>query len=176
MRIILDSQISTSYTASEAVIAGAVAGAVGGATFGLSTAVVGTGLVGTVVSGAVNGVVAGQAAIATGNVLSGREVTAGLGNPSDIAQDAVVGAVMAGVARSVDTALIRTRYPDQSLQHCRGSHISVGFTRSPSIPCGFSDYESTSDLRIATSPTLDLALKAWISCWLWDRVLDDGSS
>ncbi len=77
--------------------AGAVAGAVGVATFGAGTAVLGTGAVATVASGAVSGAVAGQAAIATENVLSGREVTEDLGDPADIATDAVIGGTLSGV-------------------------------------------------------------------------------
>jgi len=94
-----------------AVGAGAVTGAVGVATFGVGAAVLGTSLAGMMVAGAASGVVAGQAAIVTENVLSGREITEGLGHPSDIARDAVVGAVLAGVGRSIDIALIRARYP-----------------------------------------------------------------
>jgi RHS repeat-associated protein len=94
-----------------AVGAGAVAGAVGVATFGVGTAVLGTSLAGMMAAGAASGAVAGQAAIATENVLSGREITEGLGHPSDIARDAVAGAVLAGVGRSIDIALIRARYP-----------------------------------------------------------------
>jgi len=76
---------------------GAVAGAVGVATFGLGTAVMGTSLGATVAAGAISGAVSGQAARATENVLSGQELTAGLGNPLDIAADAVVGGALAGV-------------------------------------------------------------------------------
>jgi len=76
---------------------GAVAGAVGVATFGLGTAVMGTGLGATVAAGAISGAVSGQAARATENALSGQEVTAGLGNPVDIAADAVIGGALAGV-------------------------------------------------------------------------------
>jgi len=94
-----------------AVGAGAVAGAVGVATFGVSTAVLGTSLAGMMAAGAASGAVAGQAAIATENVLSGREITEGLGHPSDIARDAIAGAMLAGVGRSIDIALIRARYP-----------------------------------------------------------------
>jgi RHS repeat-associated protein len=64
-----------------AVGAGAVAGAVGVATFGVGTAVLGTSLAGMMAAGAASGAVAGQAAIATENVLSGREITEGLGHP-----------------------------------------------------------------------------------------------
>ena len=84
--------------------AGAVAGAVGGATFGLGTAVLGTGLAGTVAAGAFSGAAAGQAARATENVLSGQAVTAGLGNPHDLLQDAVIGAILSGTSYGVAKA------------------------------------------------------------------------
>jgi len=67
------------------------------ATFGLGTAVMGTGLGATVAAGAISGAVSGQAARATENALSGQEVTAGLGNPVDIAADAVIGGALTGV-------------------------------------------------------------------------------
>jgi hypothetical protein len=73
--------------------------------------VLGTGLAGTVAAGAISGAVAGQAAQATENVLSGREITEGLGNPTDIVRDAALSAALAGVGRSVDIALTRARYP-----------------------------------------------------------------
>ena len=51
-------------------------------------------------------------AIATENVLSGREVTAGLGDPAQIATDAVIGGVLAGVGYAAEqmtiSALART--------------------------------------------------------------------
>ena len=84
-----------------AVGGGAVAGAVGVATFGVGTAVMGTGLGATVAAGAISGAVSGQAARATENVLSGQEVTAGLGNPADIATEAVVGGALAGVGYGI---------------------------------------------------------------------------
>ena len=95
----------------KAVAAGTVAGAVGGATFGLGTAVLGTGAAGTIASGAISGAVAAQAAIATENALTGQAITEGLGRPEDILRDAAVGAVVSGVGRSMDLALIRARYP-----------------------------------------------------------------
>jgi len=84
-----------------AVGGGAVAGAVGVATFGVGTAVMGTGLGATVAAGAISGAVSGQAARATENVLSGQELTAGLGNPADIATEAVVGGALAGVGYGI---------------------------------------------------------------------------
>ncbi|MFN3929152.1 MAG: RHS repeat-associated core domain-containing protein, partial [Thermoflexus sp.] len=77
-----------------AIGAGAVAGAVGVATFGVGTAVLGTGLAGIVTAGAISGAVAGQAARATENVLSGQEITTGLGQPQDLIRDAVAGAIL----------------------------------------------------------------------------------
>ena len=83
------------------ILAGAVVGAVGGATFGLG--LLAGGALGTAleVSGiaasalgvatvAVSGAVAGQAQRATDNVLNGRPITEGLGNPRDIAVDAAL--------------------------------------------------------------------------------------
>ena len=114
MKIILDSQISTSYTASEVVIAGAVAGAVGRATFGLGTMALGTGLTGTVASGALAGVTAGQAGQAgraTENVLHGREVTEGLGDPVQMATDAAIGGISAGIGYGVANVLFSEPAP-----------------------------------------------------------------
>lgn len=62
-------------------------------------------------AGALSGAVAGQAARATENVLNGREITEGLGNPTDIVRDAALSAALAGVGRSVDIALTQARYP-----------------------------------------------------------------
>jgi len=117
-----------------AVGGGAVAGAVGVATFGLGTAVMGTGLGATVAAGAISGAVSGQAARATENVLSGQEVTAGLGNSVDIAADAVVGGALAGIGRTVDVALIKARSPgfysryvsDGELQAIQGTGLLRG--------------------------------------------------
>jgi hypothetical protein len=81
--------------------AGAVAGAVGGATFGLGTAVLGTGLAGTVAAGALSGAAAGQAARATENILSGRAIGEGLGDPGDLLRDAAIGGALAGVGYGV---------------------------------------------------------------------------
>ncbi|MFN8482990.1 MAG: putative toxin [Anaerolineae bacterium] len=97
--------------------AGAVAGAVGAATFGVGTAIMGTGMVAEVGVSALSNVVAGQVAIATENVLSGQEVTEGLGNGSQILGDAVLGsagqlarpgASMVLGAKAGDTALARS--------------------------------------------------------------------
>jgi hypothetical protein len=61
----------------------------------------GTGLGATVAAGAISGASSGQAARATENALSGQEVTAGLGNPVDIAADAVIGGALAGVGYGI---------------------------------------------------------------------------
>jgi hypothetical protein len=61
----------------------------------------GTGLGATVAAGAISGAVSGQAARATENALSGQEVTAGLGEPADIATEAVVGGALAGVGYGI---------------------------------------------------------------------------
>jgi hypothetical protein len=81
----------------QAAVAGAVAGAIGGATFGVGTAVMGTGLGATVASGALSGAIAGQVGRAAENVLTGQDITTGLGDPGDIAKEAVVGGALAGV-------------------------------------------------------------------------------
>ncbi len=103
-----------------AVGGGAVAGAVGVATFGVGTAVMGTGLVGTVAAGAISGAVAGQAARATENVLSGQPVTEGLGDPGQIATDALIGGGLAGVGYGVGRLVkpmpkLSAHSPEQSL-------------------------------------------------------------
>jgi RHS repeat-associated protein len=86
---------------------GAGVGAVAGATFGASLAAggalaggvgitAGSGVTGTVTGigiTAVSGVAAGQAGRLTGNLLEGRNATCGLGNPSDMVIDAVLGVV-----------------------------------------------------------------------------------
>jgi hypothetical protein len=84
-----------------AVGGGAVAGAVGAATFGVGTAVLGAGLAGTVAAGAISGAVAGQAARATENILSGRAIGEGLGDPGDLLRDAAIGGALAGVGYGV---------------------------------------------------------------------------
>ena len=81
--------------------AGAVAGAVGAATFGTGTAVLGTGLIATAASGALSGTVAGQTERVVENILSGEDVLTGLGDPADMAVDALVGAVSAGAGRGI---------------------------------------------------------------------------
>lgn len=102
-----------------AVGAGAVAGAVGGATFGIGTAVVGTGFVATVGTGAVSGVLAGQVGRTTENVLTGRDATEGLGNIGQIARDAVVGGALGGagyglgrLGQATDTIVARGMLPE----------------------------------------------------------------
>jgi len=72
----------------------------------------GTGLGATVAAGAISGAVSGQAARATENVLSGQDVTAGLGDPTQVVADAVVGGALAGIGRAVDVALIKARSPE----------------------------------------------------------------
>ena len=85
--------------------AGAVAGAVGVATFGVGTAVLGTGFIATAASGAVSSVVADQAAIVTKNVLNGEKVTKGVGSADDIVQDAAIGVLLAGGGKAVSKVI-----------------------------------------------------------------------
>jgi hypothetical protein len=85
----------------EAAAVGAAGGAVGAATFGVGTALMGTGLAGMVGSGAISGAIAGQASRAAGNVLNGQEITAGLGNPANIATDAALGAAGGAIAYGI---------------------------------------------------------------------------
>jgi len=92
-----------------AVGGGAVAGAVGVATFGVGTAVMGTGLGATVAAGAISGAVSGQTARATENVLSGQDVTAGLGNPGELIRDAVIGGGLAATGRIAAGFLAQSR-------------------------------------------------------------------
>jgi len=88
------------------------------ATFGAGTAMMGTELIATTASGALSSAVAGQAAIATENVLSGREVTEKIGDPTDSATDAVIGGTLSGVGYVVERvtisslAKISTHNPD----------------------------------------------------------------
>jgi RHS repeat-associated protein len=74
------------------------AGFVTGFTFGLGTAVMGTGLGGMVAAGAISGVAGGQTSIAGGNVVAGRPVTQNLFRPEDVAFQAGTGAVSGAVA------------------------------------------------------------------------------
>jgi len=125
---------------------------VGVATFGVGTAVMGTGLGATVAAGAISGAVSGQAARATENVLSGQDVTAGLGNPADIATEAVVGGALAGVgygigrlARPAVAEAIGSAEPTQ-LQAGRLSHQRLGqeyLVRIPVEQRPFVDVEKT---------------------------------
>jgi hypothetical protein len=81
-----------------AVGGGAVAGRWGRPLSGVGTAVLGAGLAGTVAAGAISGAVAGQAARATENMLQGKALTTGLGEPGEILQDMVLGGAFAGAA------------------------------------------------------------------------------
>lgn len=83
----------------------AVAGAIGGATFGIGTAVLGTGVGAGIVSGALAGGLSGQAEIATANVLEGRDIRNGLGNIADIATDATIGGILGGTGNKIGTVL-----------------------------------------------------------------------
>lgn len=85
----------------KAAALGAAGGAIGATTFGVGTAVMGTGVVGMVGSGAISGAVAGQASRAAGNRLSGQAVTEGLGNPTDLATDAALGAAGGAIAYGI---------------------------------------------------------------------------
>jgi RHS repeat-associated protein len=110
-----------------AAVAGAVAGAVGGATFGIGTAVMGTGFVATVASGSISGAVAGQAARGASNIIHGRNLTEGMGNPVDIAIDATIG----GVFSAAGYGLVRViqNFNGESLART----LSKGNTPSNSI-------------------------------------------
>lgn len=94
-----------------AVGGGAVAGVAGVGTFGVGIAALGTSLAGTVAAGGLSGAIAGQAARATENVLIAQPIAEGLGDPIDIARDALAGTVLAGVGSRIDLALVRARYP-----------------------------------------------------------------
>jgi len=96
----------------KAAAVGAVGGAVAGATFGLALAAapavgLGTGLGAHVAAGAASGVVAGQASRAMGNALEGQGITQGLGNPGEMARDAVVGGTLGaagyGIAKGIQS-------------------------------------------------------------------------
>jgi len=80
----------------------AIAAAVTGAT--------GIGLGYMALSGAISGVLSGQAARATENLLSGETVTTGLGGPTDLLVDAVVGGTLAFVGGAADQAIVRARF------------------------------------------------------------------
>jgi RHS repeat-associated protein len=101
-----------------AVGGGAVAGAVGVATFGVATAGIaaatgatGIGLGNMALSGALSGVISGQAGRATENLLTGKTIGSGLGDPQDILVDAVVGGGLAFLGGAVDRAIISARHP-----------------------------------------------------------------
>ena len=61
----------------------------------------GSGTITTVTSGAVTGVVSGQVTRATENIVAGRPVTDGLGQINDMATDAFIGGITAGVGRQI---------------------------------------------------------------------------
>jgi hypothetical protein len=125
-----------------AVGGGAVAGAVGVATFGLGTAVMGTGLGATVSAGAISGAVSGQAAWATENALSGQEVTAGLGNPVDIAADAVIGGALAGVGYGMG----RLARPANEIRTINTTWSIMGRNRAGGIFYGSNDIIDARDV------------------------------
>ena len=91
----------------KAAAVGAVGGAIAGATFGVALAAapavgLGTGLGAHVAAGAASGVVAGQASRATGNALEGRRITEGLGNPGEMARDAVIGGACGAIGYGIE--------------------------------------------------------------------------
>jgi hypothetical protein len=88
------------------------------ATFGVATAGIaaatgatGIGLGNMALSGAISGVISGQAGRATENLLSGKTIGSGLGDPQDILVDAVVGGGLAFLGGAVDRAIISARHP-----------------------------------------------------------------
>jgi RHS repeat-associated protein len=85
----------------KAATVGAIAGGVAGLTFGIGTAMLGTGLGASVIAGAGSGVVSGQVARAADNAVNGRDVTEGLLNPKDMATDAVMGAAGGAVSYGI---------------------------------------------------------------------------
>jgi RHS repeat-associated protein len=93
-----------------AVGASAVAGAVGGATFYGASAVLGTGLWGMVGAGAFSGAVSGQAARATENVLTGKAIGEGLGDPVELGQDTIIGGLSGGIFHGVDRMVMRAAF------------------------------------------------------------------
>ncbi len=106
----------------KAAAVGAVSGAVAGATFGLGTAVLGSGLAGTAASGALSGVMGGRASVLTEstwdeyikwkqgqpaeiqNIVS-NAMTNGLLDPRQMAVDAVSGAISVGIGKAGISAL-----------------------------------------------------------------------
>jgi len=93
-----------------AVGASAVAGAVGGATLYGASAVLGTGLWGMVGAGAFSGAASGQVARATENLLTGRPVGEGLGDPAELGRDALIGGLSGGVFHGVDRMVMRAAF------------------------------------------------------------------
>jgi len=93
-----------------AVGASAVAGAVGGATLYGASAVLGTGLWGMVGAGAFSGAVSGQAARATENVLTGKAIGEGLGDPVELGRNAIVGGLSGGIFHGVDRMVMRAAF------------------------------------------------------------------
>jgi len=93
-----------------AVGASAVAGAVGGATFYGASAALGTGLWGMVGAGTFSGAVSGQAARATENVLTGKAIGEGLGDPVELGRDAIIGGLSGGIFHGVDRMVMRAAF------------------------------------------------------------------
>ena len=89
--------------------AGAVAGAVGGAPLGVGTGAMWTGGGGTGGSGDGGGGAAREWAGGVGAVLSGAAITAGLGDPTDIARHAVIGGGLAGAGRVASNLLLSSK-------------------------------------------------------------------
>ncbi len=90
--------------------ASALAGAVGGATFYGASAVLGTGLWGMIGAGAFSGATSGQVARATENLLTGRPVGEGLGDPAELGRDALIGGLSGGVFHGVDRMVMRAAF------------------------------------------------------------------
>jgi RHS repeat-associated protein len=103
----------------KAAAVGFVSGAISGATAGLAAP--GAGLAATVAVGALGNVLGGQAAIATDNLLSGRDVSSGMLQSGDMLRDAALGGGGAAV----------TWGATQAIKGAYASHFARDATHNP---------------------------------------------
>jgi RHS repeat-associated protein len=143
-----------------AVGASAVAGAVGGATFYGASAVLGTGLWGMVGAGAFSGAVSGQAARATENVLTGKAIGEGLGDPVELGRDAIIGGLSGGIFHGVDRMVMRAAFRGTYVRYISEGELraiqETGLLRGGRVD---KTYFTTDEFESAKEALSHLALK-----------------
>ena len=111
----------------KAAAVGFVSGAISGATAGLAAP--GAGLAATVAVGALGNVLGGQAAIATDNLLSGRDVASGMFQSGDILRDAALGGGGAAITYGATQVLknaYASHYARSATQNPNASKVALG--------------------------------------------------